>query len=350
MPQNRATPHKRATIRDVAELAGVSISTVSHVFSGSRPISDATVERVKLAADKLRYQANPSAKNLRTAKAGIIGLIVRPKDAIHGTIRGTETFQRLLGSIATHALEQGRGMIHVPDVLDPTSISVPMDVCIVAHPYRNDQVVAKLRSRGVPLVMIDTDPAHADLPWAVNIDHTLAPRAFLDAFLAEGRRRISYISGTEDNAWNRDGVAVYLAWCAEQGLATDHHEVYEGEGIEGSIRVARDLLAREDRPDAILTGPSTFAHGVLLVAQELGIRVPEDLALATLTDSERTRASQPPITSLDLCMEDAGAEAVRLAIALSDGAAPPATPVTISPEILWRTSLPQPTDLRPAAA
>ncbi len=347
MPQSRSASHKRATIRDVAALAGVSISTVSHVFSGSRPISDATAERVRLAAEKLRYQANPSAKSLRSARAGIIGLIVRPKDAIIGTIRGTEVFQRLLGSIASHALEQRYGLIHVPDVLDPTSNSVPMDVCIVAHPYHNDAIVAKLRSFQVPIVMIDGDPAHVDITWTVNIDHSVAPRAILDAFLAEGRQRITFISGSENNAWNSDSIAEYFAWCAEKGVKADHHEVYEGEGIDGAIRIARNLfLARPELPTAILTGPSSFAHGVLEVAQNHGICVPHGLALACLSDSELTRSSSPPITSLDLCMEEVGAEAVRLAIALSNGDAPPDMPALITPNINWRTSLPQPRRLR----
>ncbi|MEH6643594.1 LacI family DNA-binding transcriptional regulator [Vreelandella glaciei] len=199
----------------------------------------------------------------------------------------------------------------------------------------------------MPIVMIDGDPVHTDITWTVNIDHTMAPRVILDALLAEGRQRITFISGSEDNTWNRDSIAEYVAWCAEQGVKADHHEVYEGEGINGAIRIARDLLlARPERPAAILTGPSSFAHGVLDVAQDLGICVPHELALACLSDSELTRSSRPPITSLDLCMEEVGAEAVRLAIALSNGDAQPDIPVLVSPNVHWRTSLPQPSTLR----
>lgn len=342
MPSDSA--QKRTTIRDVALSAGVSISTVSHVFSGGRPISPATAERVREAARLLRYQADPSAKSLRTSKAGIIGLIVRPKDAIHGTLRGTETFQRLLGSIATHALEQGRGLIHVPDIFNPTATSVPMDVCIVAHPYHNDTVVTELRARGIPIVMIDADPAHADVPWVVNIDYYSGTAQILEAMRAEGRRRITYVSGTEDNAWNRISANTYVSWCEENGVTPDHLSAYEGTGIEGGMETARELLTRENRPDAILTSPSTFAHGALLVANELSISVPTDLTIAALTDSERTRSSHPPITSLDLRMEDAGAEAVRLAIDLSDGKVAPKQPRIIQPVIRWRESLPAPSE------
>lgn len=338
----RAPGRKRATIKDVAALAGVSVSTVSHVFSGGRPISAATSERVMHAARTLRYQAHPSAKSLRTAKADIIGLIVRPRDAIHGTLRGTETFQRLLGSIAAHALEQGKGLVHVPDVLDPSATRVSMDACIIAHPYFDDEVVRELRSRGVPIVMIDADPVHDDVPWSVNIDHETPTLEILDAMWREGRRRILFLSGREDNQWNRLSSLAYFDWCARTGVEPDHLVVYEGDGIEGAMAAAREFLDRPARPDAVLAAPSTFARGILHVADERGIAVPRELALAALTDSERTHSARPPITGLDLGMEEAGAEAVRLAIALANAEAPPAEPVRVSPHIRWRESLPAP--------
>lgn len=342
MTSNQTLAGKRATIRDVANLASVSISTVSHVFSGSRPISEKTKERVREAALKLNYHADPSARSLRSSKAGIIGFILRPKDAILGTLRGTETFQALLSSIATHALEQGRGLIHVPDVLDSSATNVAMDACIVAHPYYDDQVVAKLRSRGIPIVMIDADPVHADIPWAVNMEFETPVRAILDRMYEKGRRRITFISGTESNGWNRISTQCYVDWCAERGLPAEHFAIYEGTGIKGSIDRARELLSREDAPDAILTGPSTFARGVLDVAQELGIEVPKSLALAALTDSELTRSSTPKITSLELPMEQAGAEAVKLAISLADNGTPPVDPILVHPQIKWRSTLSNP--------
>ncbi|WP_053385137.1 LacI family DNA-binding transcriptional regulator [Leucobacter celer] len=342
MTRNPPPNGRKVTIRDVASLANVSISTVSHVFSGSRPISEKTKERVRNAAAQLNYQPDPSARSLRSSKAGIIGLILRPKDAIHGTLRGTETFQSLLSSIATHALEHGRGLIHVPDVLDSSATSVAMDACIVAHPCFDDKVVAELRSRGTPVVMIDADPVHADVPWVVNIDFRTATVEMLEAMRGEGRKRITYISGTESNSWNRISTAAYEEWCLAHGFPPEHIAVYEGTGMQGALDTAHRLLSRENPPDAILTGPSTFARGVLEVATSLGVDVPGQLAIAALTDSELTRTSTPPVTSLELRMDQAGAEAVRLALRLADGGDPPGEPLTVQPEIMWRESLPRP--------
>lgn len=343
MSRNNLKRGKRATIRDVANLASVSISTVSHVFSGSRPISEKTKERVRQAALELNYQADPSARSLRSSKAGIIGFILRPKDAILGTLRGTETFQALLSSIATHALQHGRGLIHVPDVLDRSATNVAMDACIVAHPYYDDAVIAELRSRGTPVVMIDADPVHEDIPWVVNIEFESSVRALLDAMYVRGRKRITFISGTESNSWNRISTQTYFEWCQARGFEPDHFAIYEGTGIGGAIDLARQILSRPLPPDAVITGPSTFARGVLNVALKRDIPVPENLSLAALTDSELTRSCTPPVTSLALPMERAGDEAVKLAISLADGGTPPTEPVVVHPEIMWRDSLPHPT-------
>lgn len=330
---------KRPTIKDVAQLAGVSISTVSHAFSGVRPISEKTKERVREAALELNYRADPSAKSLRSSKAGIIGLILRPKDAISGTLRGTETFQRLLGAIATHALEQGKGLVHVPDVLDPHGVNVPMDVCIVAHPYYNDKVIKELVRRGIPIVIIDAEEDETRTPWIVNIGHELPVIEYLEKMRKDGRRKIAYISGTEDNNWNRLATTAYNEWCETNNVKANHYAIYEGAGGAAVAELVSEILEREDAPDAFITGPSTFAYAALGVIQSMGISVPEQIAIAALTDNEMTRSSTPTITSVDLNMEKAGALAVELAIQISNGDEPPAAPVLVAPEIKWRDSL-----------
>ena len=189
----------RATISDVAAHAGVSISTVSHALSGNRPISAATQARVREAIEVLGYGANPTAASLRTGRSGIVGLILRPRDAVHGSLRGTETFTRLSGAIATAVLDRGIGLMHVPDILNPATARVPMDGCIVAHPYGEDEVLAELLRRGVPVVTVEEDPDHPDYPWAVTLDYQTVLTELLDGLYAQGARRIALVTGTEDN-------------------------------------------------------------------------------------------------------------------------------------------------------
>jgi len=329
---------QRATIRDVAERAGVSISTVSHVFSGGRPISEQTRKRVRQAAEELAYHANPTAQSLRNSTTGIIGLVVRPKDAIRGSLRGTETFSRLMGAIAIEVLERGLALIHVPDLLDPSATQVPMDGCIVAHPYGNDPVLNELVSRGIPVVTVEEDPDHPEFEWSANLSYDDAITQLLSGMKEQGAQRIMLLSGTEDNAWNRRPAELYKLWAAGNQEHVLHANLYEGEGASGAARFVASVLDSSTPPDAFVTGPSTFAAGALEAFTQRGLSTPHNLLLAALSDSEYTRSAEPPITALDLSLEALAANAVDLMIRRIAGDEKPGGPSLVHPELHWRKS------------
>lgn len=329
---------RRVTIKDVAARAGVSISTVSHVFSGARPISDRTSARVRQAAEDLDYRPDAVARSLRTAQTGIIGFALRPRDAIAGSLRGTQTFARLIGATAAHVLEQGRAMILVPDLLDPQARQVPMDGCILAHPYGNDPVLTHLLQRQVPLVTVDPDPDRPEQPWAVVVDYASAMRTLLAEMREQGANRILLLSGTEDNAWNRHTAQAYTEWAAGHQDVVLHERLYEGEGVAGAARAVSAALASAAPPDGVITAASTFAAGALEAIRSKRLAVPGDVLLAAWTDSEYTRNASPPITALDLNLEEAAGEAVRLLTARLSGSPEPEEPVVVEPKLFWRAS------------
>lgn len=328
----------RVTIRDVADRAGVSISTVSHAFSGARPISEATRNRVLAAAEDLGYNPNPSARSLRTGRSGLIGMILRPRDAVHGSTGGTETFNRLSGAVATAVLARGLGLVQVPSGVDPAGAGIPMDGCIVAHPYPSDGVLTDLIRRGVPVVTIDTDANRPDLRWSVNLDYAAPVTQLLEHMRAEGARRVLLLTGTEDNAWRLQAVAAYEQWCQRNQQRCRHLSLYEGEGVEGATELARSLLSDDDRPDAVIAASSRFTAGILAAATQQGVQVPHDLMLAALTDSEHSRSSTPPVTGTDLVMEDVGTRAVELLLSRLDGGGEPPEPLVLQPVVRWRAS------------
>ena len=326
------------TIRDVAARAQVSISTVSHALSGRRRISPKTRERVLAAAAELGYGANPLARSLRTGRSNMVGLILRPRDAVHGSLAGTETFNRLAGAVATAVLEHRLGLVHVPDLLDPAAERVPMDGCLVAHPYGDDDVLRELLRRGIPVVTIEEDPEYPDLPWSVTLDHIGTVTTLLDRLWEQGARRILLLTGTEDNAWNRRAAEAYDAWTERHGLTPWRLELYEGEGVEGAARLIEPILRQPDRPDTVIAAASRFAAGIGRTAQQLGIRVPDDLMIAALTDSEYTRSHQPPITAMDLVLERLAITSVELLMRRLAGEPPPPKPIQLRPELRWRES------------
>jgi len=328
----------RATISDVAAHAGVSISTVSHALSGNRPISAATQARVREAIEVLGYGANPTAASLRTGRSGIVGLILRPRDAVHGSLRGTETFTRLSGAIATAVLDRGIGLMHVPDILNPATARVPMDGCIVAHPYGEDEVLAELLRRGVPVVTVEEDPDHPDYPWAVTLDYQTVLTELLDGLYAQGARRIALVTGTEDNTWNRRTRQIYTEWASGHQMPVRHGALYEGVGVDGAEEFIAPMLTGSNPPDAVITGPSPFAAGFAHVAEGLGLSIPGDLMLAAVTDSEFSRGNNPPITAVDLALEELARHAVDLMLDQLSGRAPPDRPIVVQPTLHWRGS------------
>lgn len=329
---------QRVTIHDVARRAGVSISTVSHALSGRRPISEETRQRVREAITTLGYRADPSARSLRTRRSGLLGLVLRPRDAATGSLLGAETFNRLSGAVAIETLARKLGLIHVPDILDPSVREVPMDGCLVAHPYRSDEVRAELLRRELPIVTIDEDPDDPGYPWSVNLDYASAMKSLLRGVCGQGVRRPLLVTGTEDNAWNRRTRDAFIDWCPGRGLEPWHASLFEGEGSDNAARLAMHVLDGETPPDVMILATSGFAVAVASVASSLGLRVPGDLRIVALTDTECARNSEVPITAMDLPHERLAAEAVRLLLARISGAESPTEPVVITPEIRLRAS------------
>lgn len=251
--------------------------------------------------------------------------------AVHGSMAGSQIFTRLAGAIATTVLEHNMGLIHVPNMLDSAAQRVPMDGSIVAHPYGDDEVLGALMRRNVPVVTVDEDPDRADFAWSVTLDHRTAVADLLDRLRAQGARRVVLLTGTEDNAWNRRAAQAHQAWAHTHRMRPLHHELYEGEGVDGAVRWAESLLTGDRTPDAIVATASRFASGIARTAEKAGQSITDDLMIASLIDSEYTRANTPSITAVDLVLEDLALRAVALMLRRLDGQPPRPNPSSCNP-------------------
>lgn len=328
----------RVTIKDVAQAAGVSPSTVSHAYSGRRAISAKTKERVFAAAEALGYSADPHARSMRTGRSEMIGLVLRPRFAATGAPETSETFNRLAGSIAIECLRRGIGLVHVPDPTRPEHSAVPMDGCIVAHPYASDPTIDFLEARGIPVVCADPDPDRPALPWTVGVDYSTGMRAAFEALGVGAGRRVWLLPGTEDNAWNREARRVHARWCEDSSLRTEVHALSESLSPDEAEALVSRLLADHGAPDALVFSLSKTSGPVLRAVASAGLRVPQDLKLATLTDSSFSRTARPSITALDLNHEGLASAAVDLMMRRLGGEAPPGGVVPVAPVLHVRES------------
>lgn len=305
---------KGLTIEDVARKAGVSITAVSFALNDKGTLSEETRARIKRVAAELDYQADALARGLRRSPMGTIGLVLRPLDAIgEYALAGVDFFSRLLAAAAVTAMDRGIGMMLVPDLLRspiPT-FAYSLDGYIVGDPEVDDPVVERLEERGIPYVSLGRNVARPDSPYWVSSDDAGSVRAVLEHFASAGARDIALVTGTDANGWNQDCEAAYRAWMAAAGLDPRVLRAAERAGIEGGHAVAARLLG-DGVPDAVLCATGRHAVGILEKLSSEGVRVPERTLLATASDSEHARTSDPAISAIDMHPERLAESAVDM--------------------------------------
>lgn len=326
------------TIKDVATAARVSPSTVSHALSGRRAISAATRQRVMEAARLLGYHANPHAQSMRTGKTGMIGLILRPHLTRSGSLATHETFNRLIGAIAVACIREGMGLVHIPVPEDAPLVMLPMDGCIVAYPNAYDPVIDELMRRGAPLVCADPDPARPDICPRVGVDYETGINQVLETLTVDPGDEVWLIVGSEDNAWKCSSERIMDEWARSKDLNLRIHRA-TGEVQASDAREKLHELLRWNRPPrALVYGRSDLTEPVVSAIGASGLRVPQDVQLAALTDSAHARIPLRSVTALDLNHEALAQAAVsQMLLVLQDPSSHP-DPIEVSPLLKVRAS------------
>ncbi len=309
---------RRVTIRDVAAEAGVSIGTASKALNGQGKLRAETRERVAEAAQRLGFAPNTLAQALLAGRSFTVGLIT------------TDSFGRfsipvMLG--AEDALGTGQVSVFMCDTRDEPSRERHYVETLTARQVDGLIVTGRrieprppvMAGPGIPVVYAMTQPLGQDGP-AVLPDDEGGGRAAAEHLLATGRRRIGHITGPERFLAARKRAAGFGAALAAQGLAT-YGGVRFGEWSEhwGREAAAR-LLACESDTDAIFCGSDQIARGVGDTLRAAGRRIPEDVALVGFDNWEpMALGAQPPLSSVDMCLEEVGRAAAELLLAAIGG-------------------------------
>jgi LacI family transcriptional regulator len=309
---------RRVTIRDVAAEAGVSIGTASKALNGQGKLRAETRERVAEAAQRLGFAPNTLAQALLAGRSFTVGLIT------------TDSFGRfsipvMLG--AEDALGTGQVSVFMCDTRDEPSRERRYIETLTARQVDGLIVTGRrieprppvVAGPGIPVVYAMTQPAGRDGP-AVLPDDEGGGRVAAEHLLAAGRRRIGHITGPERFLAARKRAAGFGAALAAQGLAP-HGGVRFGEWSERWGREAAGRLLASDRDaDAIFCGSDQIARGVADTLRAAGRRIPEDVALVGFDNWEpMALGAQPPLSSVDMCLEEVGRAAAELLLAAIGG-------------------------------
>jgi len=300
----------RVTIADVAARAAVSATTVSHVLSGKRLVGNATRERVREAIQELGYRPNRAARQLRTNTSRMVAVIVPDitnnyyavltrglADIVGGDAYGTYVCN------TDGSLE--RELMFVQDVLDRGVDGIVMaSVNVVAE---HERAPARF---GTPLVCIGERLPDEGVDL-VKGDDELGSYAGVTHLIERGAQRIAIIQGPAEAGAERGSG--YRKALRDAGQRVDQSLMVRGDWSRPGGRAAmHSLMEREPRPDAVFCANDLTAIGAMDAARELGIAVPDEVAVVGFDDVDAATIVTPPLTTVRNPAYEAGCEAGHL--------------------------------------
>ncbi|GAB2455550.1 LacI family transcriptional regulator [Conyzicola lurida] len=327
-----------SSIKDVAALAGVSMSTVSNVLNRPERVSADSVDRVLRAIDQLGFVRNDAARQLRTGRSTLIGLAVinisNPffTDVATGVEQAARDagYSVLLGNSASRP----EGEVGFLDLFEKQRVD---GVLIVPSGDVLDKLDG-LRRRGTPAVLIDRVDDRRTFS-SVSTDDVVGGRLAGEHLLAIGRRRIWFIGadlGVRQMRDRLDGLreAVRAVPGATVSVEISAHLNAE-DGIAYGRRIA--ALPAAERPDAVFAANDMVALGLLQAFTGSGIRVPHDIAIVGYDDIVFSAAAAIPLTSVRQPSQRMGSTAATLLIDQLAGDAEHRS-IVYEPELVVRSS------------
>lgn len=289
-----AMKRRKISIGDVARVAGVSTTTVSRVINEVTTVSPANRQRVLEATRKLNYHPNPDAQRLASGRKNTVGLVI-PRFAdmfrsfhVSELIKGIGTaVERLKLSLLLHVTD-GRSFLNVSHV----------DGILFADIDGNEDQVDFIMNEGIPCVVMLHHLEAMPLS-SVTVANRKASEQIVHYLHKLGHRDIATITGHLRTPCGIDRLDGYLRAMKAENLEVKPHFVQRGDYTGASAREpARLLLTHQDRPTAIFAAGDEMAVTTIDVAQELGLRVPEDLSIIGFDDSPIAAFAKVPLTTV----------------------------------------------------
>lgn len=335
-----------ATMRDVAERAGVSVTTVSHVLNNTRPVSDRLRRRVLAAMAEMEYQPNRLARSLRRGDTYTLGMIVPDinNPFFSELARGVEDtgFAGGYSVILCNADFEEEKEQHYVNVL----VEKQVDGLLLVAAGLSLEHIQGLLERKVPLVLVDREVAGMEID-TVLVDNRQGAWLGVCHLLEQGHRRIGYIGGPAGLSTSEERLAGYRQALADAGLAPDQQLLAAGNfQHDGGYHAARELLAAENPPTALFAANDLMAIGAVRAALQRGYTIPDNLSLVGFDDVPLARYTNPPLTTVAQPIYEMGVVATELLLKRLRRPGRPAERRMLQPELRLRHSTSAPAAVR----
>ncbi len=296
----------RATIFDVAKLAGVSIKTVSRVVNSEPNVRASTKERVEEAVTELNYRPDQSARNLASHRSHLIGLVYDDPSAYQIPSAGY-VIRMQQGALRACRENDCELLIHPCNYRDKrigvqlkTLIErVRPDGIILAAPLSNmPNIVRAIGATGTPFVRVSSGSKNGK-HFSVSMTDRESSAEMTRYLASLGHREIAFLTGHPKHKAVENRFLGYRDGLQESNLAFSEHLVESGDNSIGSGEVcAESLLTRDRRPTAIFAANDDMAAGVIRVADRLSIDVPSQLSVAGCDDVALAQQIYPALTTI----------------------------------------------------
>jgi LacI family transcriptional regulator len=307
---------RTVTIQDVAKTAGVSVSTVSRVLNSKVDVASETQDRILSVIDDLGYTTNLAARSMRSQKKNLLGLIM-PDIAYPFAIEVMKGVNRAIAESEFDLLVYTTGDVrksgrasHEQKYVSLLTNSISDGVIIVAP-------VAGEFNIDAPIVSIDPLASNPNYP-AVHATNYQGAMEAMDYLIGLGHKRIGFIRGRAELESSNRRLMGYRASLEKAGVPIDEKLIASGDyTTETGVQCARELLSLDHPPTAIFASNDQMAMGVFQVAEELGMRIPEDLSVIGFDNI--TESKYMGLTTVDQFISEMGYVATHMLIKIING-------------------------------
>jgi DNA-binding LacI/PurR family transcriptional regulator len=301
-------------IEDVARAAGVSVATVSRVLNEQGHVLPETQEKVRKAADELRYQPNLSARNLRRNESRII-LILAPNFS-------NPYYSNVLAGICDVSRNLGYSTLiyntYDSNALDQTLVTHLFqknraDGMITLAVNRDDRWLTQVAGK-YPLVQCSEYVEDEPIPH-ISVDNRSAAKESVSMLIAQGHRRIGIVTSANRYLSSANRMRGYLDALEEADIARDESLIAYASAdysFASGKQAARELLSLPEPPSAIFCVSDILALGVIAAAGKMGLQVPWDLSVTGFDDVDYTTMFHPYLTTVSVPCYDLGRRSMQL--------------------------------------
>lgn len=311
---NNKTRPKQVTLNDIAQKLGVSMITVSKALRGHPDISHNTAELIKRTADELGYSPNFMARNLAARKSNTIGVVL-PQIAHH-------FFSSIMDHIYSYArvnnyevfltVSQENAEMQKKQIQTLLSMRVDGIIISISQDTEDFGIFEAAMNRQIPLVFMDRIPNLSNCN-TVTVDDRGGAYKVIDHAIKLGYKKIGHFAGYTNINIGRERMHGFRQAMSDHGLEINYDWILEGDfGEKSGYDSFMKLYHEKNLPDLILAVTYPVAIGIYMAAQEVGMKIPDDIDLICFGNSQVQNFLSPPLSCVNQPTEQLAAKSMEL--------------------------------------